>query len=95
MPQVSPEVKIPVLLIRPEDDAYMASGANALALIANLPLPPQHDVVPGRHFVFIDPCPEKIAAEAALICRDEPGVDRVSAHRKMTTEITAFLQKSL
>ncbi|TCT31717.1 hypothetical protein EDC90_104117 [Martelella mediterranea] len=69
-------VKMPVLLIRPEDDAYMASGANALALVENLPFRPQDDVVPVRHFIFVDPCPETIAAEAALICSDEPGVDR-------------------
>jgi len=51
--------------------------------------------VPGRHFVFIDPCPEKIAAEAAMICRDEPGIDRAAIHRTLESEIAAFLTAHL
>nr|WP_272213062.1 hypothetical protein [Marinicella sp. W31]MDC2879003.1 hypothetical protein [Marinicella sp. W31] len=73
----------------------MKVGANALALAGNLPHPPQELVMPGRHFVFIDPCPEKIAAEASLICGDEPGVDRASVHRELETEITGFLKQNL
>lgn len=88
-------VKIPTLLFRPQDDTYMSSSANALALAKNLPLPPQTVVVPGRHFVFVDPCPGKIAAEAAIICRDEPSIDRVEVHRKLESEIAAFLKGHL
>ncbi len=88
-------VKIPVLLVRPEDDADMKAGANALALASDLPHPPQERVVPGRHFVFIDPCPDEIAAEARLICGDGPGVDRASVHRELETEITDFLKQNL
>lgn len=88
-------VKMPVLLIRPQDDAYMSSGANALALADNLPVPPEEITVRGRHFVFIDPCPEEIAAEAVLICRDEARVDRVSVHRKLEVTITDFLKQNL
>ncbi len=88
-------VKIPVLLVRPEDEAYMKADANALALAGNLPDPLHELVVPGRHFVFIDPCPEEIAADASLICGDEPGVDRASVHRELETEITDFLKRNL
>ncbi|TNB46518.1 dienelactone hydrolase [Martelella lutilitoris] len=88
-------VKIPLLLVRPEDDADMKAGANALALAANLPRPLQAVVVPGRHFVFIDPCPEQIATEASLICGDDPGVDRASVHRELESEITDFLKQNL
>lgn len=88
-------VRLPVQLYRPQDDVYMKSGANALALAGNLPLSPQMSMVPGRHFVFIDPCPEVIAAEAAMICRDEPGIDRLALHRQLESEITAFLKDSL
>lgn len=88
-------VKIPALLYRPQDDTYMSSSANALALAKNLPLPPQTVVIPGRHFVFVDPCPVKITAEAAIICRDEPSIDRVEVHRKLEGEIAAFLKAHL
>ena len=88
-------VKIPVLLVRPEDDADMNADANALALASNLPHPPQELVVSGRHFVFIDPCPEEIAADASLICDDDPGVDRASVHRELESEITDFLKQNL
>lgn len=88
-------VRMPVLLYRPQDDAYMKAGANARALAKNLPLPPQEAIVPGRHFVFVDPCPPKIVAESAMICRDEPGIDRAVLHRKMENEIAVFLKKYL
>lgn len=89
------DVKIPVLLYRPQDDAYMAAMANALALAANLPAPPQEVVVPGRHFVFIDPCPDKIATDAAMICRDGPGIDRAAIHLKLENDIASFLTTHL
>lgn len=88
-------VTMPVALFRPQDDAYMASGANALALAEALPRPPQDFVVPGGHFVFIDPCPNALAAELALICRDAPGIDRVAIHRRLEGDIAAFLKGSL
>jgi len=89
------DVKIPVLLYRPQNDVYMRSEANALALAENLPVPPQKAVVPGRHFVFIDPCPPKIAAGSAMFCRDEPGVDRAMIHRRLENEIASFLRRKL
>lgn len=88
-------VKMSVLLYRPQDDIYMKSGANALALASNLPLAPQVSIVPGRHFVFVNSCPEKIAAEAVMICHDEPGIDRVAIQRELASEISAFLKKNL
>ncbi|GGA85629.1 dienelactone hydrolase [Brucella endophytica] len=88
-------IKIPVLLLRPEDDAYMSAVPNALALAKDLPTPPEQIVVPGRHFVFIDPCPEKLAAEAPLICKDGPDIDRAAIHRRIERAVAAFLQAKL
>lgn len=88
-------VQLPVLLYRPQDDAYMGAQANALALAKGLPAPPTEVVVPGRHFVFVDPCPEAIADQAALICKDPPGVDRPSIHRKLERDIADFLKQTL
>ncbi|WP_379063597.1 alpha/beta hydrolase family protein [Mesorhizobium sp. UC22_110] len=89
------EISLPIFLLRPEDDAYMNASHNALALAKGLSFPPQETVVPGRHFVFIDPCPQELAAEAPLICNDEPSVDRAAVHEKFESEIAAFLEKKL
>ncbi|PYE88250.1 alpha/beta hydrolase family protein [Phyllobacterium leguminum] len=88
-------IKIPVLLLRPKDDAYMSAAPNALALAKDLPTPPEQIVVPGRHFVFIDPCPEKLAAEAPLICKDGPSVDRTAIHRTIEHDVADFLRAHL
>lgn len=88
-------VRMPTLLYRPQDDAYLGSAGNALAVAAALPTPPEIRVVPGKHFVFIDPCPPAIVAEAALICEDAPGVDRAAIHREMERDIVAFLRAHL
>ncbi|SUA99125.1 Predicted dienelactone hydrolase [Pannonibacter phragmitetus] len=89
------DLKLPVMLVSPQDDLYMRSGANALALAQNLPAPPQQLSMPGRHFVFIDPCPPALAEEAELICKDAPGVDRAAIHRTLEAAIAAFLKESL
>lgn len=88
-------VHIPTLLYRPDDDTYLNALHNALAVAAGLPNPSQQVVVPGSHFVFVDPCPDAIADEASLICKDATGVDRVFVHRKMESEISAFLHAHL
>ena len=88
-------INLPVRLYRPQDDAYMKAAKNAVALARNLPRPPQEFTVPGRHFVFVDPCPEAVAAEAALVCLDEPGVDRPAVHRRLESEVTEFLKGNL
>jgi predicted dienelactone hydrolase len=88
-------VQIPALLLRPESGDYLSSAGNALALAKALPKPPQQTVVPGSHFVFIDPCPSEVANAAAAQCQDAPGVSRAAIHRKIETEIIYFLREAL
>ncbi|UVS98169.1 alpha/beta hydrolase family protein [Burkholderia glumae] len=88
-------VRVPTLLYRPQDDSYLGAARNALAVVAGLPTPPAVHVVPGNHFVFIDPCPDSVAAGVALICRDAPGVDRVEIHRRIDQEVINFLRARL
>lgn len=88
-------VRMPVLLYQPEDDSYLSAAVNADAVAAALPMPPERRTVPGRHFVFIDPCPPELVAEAPMICRDAPGVDRPAFHRRMETDIADFLRHHL
>ena len=42
--------------------------------------------------LLIDPCPAEIEHDAALICKDAPGVDRAAIHHKMEDDITNFFR---
>ncbi|MBN3787985.1 dienelactone hydrolase [Burkholderia sp. Ac-20353] len=88
-------IHVPMLLYRPQSDAYLNATWNVLAVASGFPVPPKLVVVPGSHFVFIDSCPPQIAAAERLICQDEPGVDRSSIHRQIETQVIAFLQANL
>jgi len=88
-------LRIPVLLFRPESDALLSAPRNALAVASGLPERPQQQIVPGNHFVFIDPCPPQIASDVPLVCQDAPGVDRPAIHRQMEDQIVAFLHAHL
>jgi predicted dienelactone hydrolase len=88
-------VEIPTLLLRPEDDAYLKASHNALALSRDLPSRPTPLVVPGQHFVFIDPCPAMLMKEVPQICRDGAGIDRAAVHRKLELDIANFLHEHL
>ncbi|QCP48843.1 dienelactone hydrolase [Trinickia violacea] len=88
-------VRIPTMLYRPQDDSYLGSASNSLAVVSGLPAPPAVHIVPGNHFVFIDPCPAAVAASVALICQDAPGVDRVEVHRQIDHEVVDFLRANL
>ncbi|CAE6767635.1 hypothetical protein R75461_03675 [Paraburkholderia nemoris] len=88
-------IHVPALLYRPQSDAYLNATQNVLAVASGLPVTPKLNVVPGSHFVFIDPCPAQIAATETLICQDGAGVDRTSIHRQIETQVIAFLRANL
>ncbi|MGE0425155.1 MAG: alpha/beta hydrolase family protein [Reyranellaceae bacterium] len=73
----------------------LRNEGNALALARDLPRAPQSVAVVGGHFVFVDPCPPALLAEAPQICVDAPGVDRSGVHRRMQPVITDFLRDAL
>jgi predicted dienelactone hydrolase len=88
-------IRIPILLYRPQSDTLLSAPRNALAVASGLPVTPQQQIVPGSHFVFIDPCPSQIAADAPLICQDPPGVDRPAIHRQIENQVVNFLHAHL
>jgi len=88
-------IHIPTLLYRPQSDALLSAPRNALAVASGLPVTPQQQIVPGSHFVFIDPCPSQIAADAPLVCEDAPGVDRPAIHRQIENQVADFLHAHL
>lgn len=88
-------VRLSALLIRPQHDDYLRAAGNAQAVVEGLGRPPQQLLVPGSHFVLLDPCPSALAAQLAILCVDAPGVDRVAIHRQIEAAISDFLRKSL
>ena len=86
-------VDMPTLLYRAEGSDLKAEG-NILALAAALPHPPRQETVPG-HFIFVDPCPPALEAEAPAACKDAPAVDRAAVHRRIEIEIGDFLRRNL
>jgi predicted dienelactone hydrolase len=88
-------VTMPTLLMRPQDDAFLRSNANAQALAQNLPNRPEETVVPGGHFVFIDPCPPALRKEAPLICVDAATIDRGAIHVQIEHQVRTFLDTHL
>jgi predicted dienelactone hydrolase len=87
-------VNLPVLIYRALQTDLRPEG-NALALAGALPRPPQQLAVPGGHFVFVDPCPPRVADDAPGACRDAPGIDRDAIHQRLRREIAAFLHDNL
>lgn len=88
-------VTIPTLLMRPQDDSFLRGSANALALAQNLPTRLEETVVPGGHFVFIDPCPPMLFEEAPEICVDAAKIDRAAIHVDIEQQVRAFMDARL
>ena len=53
-------------------------------------------LVPGAgHYVFLAPCTAELAGDAARLCEDPVGVDRVAVHRELNAEIASFFEQTL
>jgi predicted dienelactone hydrolase len=89
------KVTIPVRLYEAMSDTVLLREPNAAAILAALPLKPEHAVVAGGHFVFLDPCPVRIAGSLRALCVDAAGVDRAAIHRRLEAEIRDFFERVL
>jgi len=87
-------VDMPVLIYHARQSDLRSEG-NALALARALPQAPTSIATPGGHFVFVDPCPPALLAEARQLCVDAPGVDRPDVHRLMRSAIADFLHRTM
>jgi predicted dienelactone hydrolase len=85
---------LPILIYYALQSDLRAEG-NALALARALRRPPQQVAVPGSHFVFVDPCPRILEAQAPEVCNDPTGVDRAAIHERLRREISDFLRANL
>ncbi len=85
---------LPILIYYALQTDLRAEG-NALALARALPRQPQQVAVPGSHFVFVDPCPPIVEAQAPQACNDPPGVDRAAIHERLRRAISDFLRANM
>ncbi|MDM0059040.1 hypothetical protein [Variovorax fucosicus] len=85
---------MPVLLFRPEQSQLSGEG-NVIGLAAALPRPPQYQVLPGGHFVFVDTCLPVQDAAAPEWCRDPIGVDHEAVHASVQSMIAKFFAENL
>lgn len=87
-------IDLPALIYSTSQTDLRPEG-NALAVAKALPRPPQQAVVPGTHFVFVDPCSPDLAARAPDVCSDPPGTDRAAIQQRLKREVSDFLRERL
>jgi len=88
-------VTAPLRPYRAVDDCLVRNPWNADNIAAHLPKPPEIVTVPGDHFVFLAPCPRRMAARFPAACQDPPGVDRAAIHAQIAAELVAFFRRTL
>ncbi|HWX66120.1 MAG TPA: hypothetical protein VNZ27_06765 [Rhodanobacter sp.] len=89
-------IHAPVFLYYGQDDHVLPPPDNARhirPLIASLTT--VKEVPKADHWVFITPCSPELAREAARICSDPPGVDRLKVHARINADALAFFRKAL
>jgi predicted dienelactone hydrolase len=75
---------------------WIADPRIKAAVIAALPRPPDHHVVPGAdHFDFLAPCSEAMAPMVAEIRQEHGGFDRAAFHRALDRDVVAFFERTL
>lgn len=86
----------PVYLYYGQKDEVLQPEYNVLHIAPLIHTLAGVGVIPGAgHYVFLAPCSPELAKEAADICRDPPGVDRVEAHERIDADALAFFEKTL
>jgi predicted dienelactone hydrolase len=86
-------IDLPALVYTASQSDLRPEG-NALAVAKALPRS-QQIVLPGNHFVFVDPCSPTFAPLAREACTDPPGTDRAAIHQRLKREISDFLRANL
>lgn len=89
-------VRIPVQLWRAEDVVVLPHPRFAEAVRRALREAPDYHVVPkAGHFDFLAPCSVALANIAPVICKSDPGFDRVAFHQTINTSVIDFFGKNL
>lgn len=82
----------PTLIFTGDKDEELSWRQNAGELAKTLPSNPELKMIPGAgHFVFLSPCSSQLRAATPALCDDPSGVDRTAVHRRISDEISRFL----
>ena len=85
-----------VFLYYGQDDQVLPPQENVLhvapliATLAGIKMIPR-----AGHYVFLAPCSAQLTKDAPGLCKDPPGVDRVSAHRNINADALAVFRETL
>ena len=89
-------VRAPVFLAVAQKDAVLLPDENADRVRTGLKTLAGSRVIPGAgHYVFLAPCTAELARDAAVLCEDPLGVDRVAVHAELQREAKDFFDNAL
>lgn len=91
-------VTIPIQLWRADNDHILPAPEYADAVRADLPTPPEFQLVPNAdHYDFLTPCTPALAKAVAdpEICASRPGFDRTAFHESFDADVVRFFQRTL
>lgn len=89
-------VMIPVQLWQAEDDVILPHSRYAeLVRLALAKVPSHHVVHKAGHFDFLAPCSVALVDITPVICRSDPGFDRVAFHQTFNISMVDFFGKNL
>ncbi len=87
-------LQIPTLIFSGDQDEELNLQDNTQALVKQLASSPTLKVIKGAgHFVFLAPCPARLAAQAPALCHDPVGVQRRAIHQEINADIAAFFEQ--
>jgi predicted dienelactone hydrolase len=89
------EIRIPVALIGGDADVTVPVATNLKRIAGFLPNA-SLTLLPGAaHYTFIDVCLPAAVDRMAMLCKDNPGVDRDAVHARTLERAQAFFKTAL
>ena len=90
------QVNRPVFLYYGQDDQVLLPQENVLHIAPLISTLVGIEMIPkAGHYVFLAPCSPQLTKDAPDICKDPPGVDRVTVHEEINAKALTFFRKSL
>jgi predicted dienelactone hydrolase len=86
----------PVFLYDGQDDRVLLTKYNVLHVAPLIKTLVGIKMIPGAgHYVFMGPCPPRLAEHLPDLCKAPPGVDRAAVQKQVNADALAFFRKTL
>lgn len=90
------QVRVPIQLWRSEHGGDRVTPESLAVLARELPGKVDVRMVPNaRHFSFLPPCPDELAASAHDICTEPSNFDRAAFHKEFNGQVLDFFRHAL